>query len=524
MCLTRCLTVLASVLVALALPSGARAAPPSDDPFYGVPANIGGLENGTIIDSRAVVATRFSLPIDANAWQVRFKTQDTTGAPSAYITTVLVPKAQWTGKGPRPVLSYQMPEDGVGLKCAPSWVLTQGITAPGNTTPDAQTVASAVGRGWTVVVPDYQGPNSAWLGGEGQARGVLDSLRAARAFKPAGIDPDAPIGVWGYSGGAIASSTAAQMQPSYAADVKLAGVALGGNNASIRGGLAAFDGTVFGGAIAIGFIGLDRAYPAYKLADHLNDAGRAKVAQSQEDCIVDAALRHPLFRAADNLKDPAALDRPPFTDVFRRASPLTFPGTPDAPVYDYHATGDELAPIGPSRQLLERFCRAGVTVQQVEDAGEHFTEVVLGEPGAVEFLTKRFAGDEPAVNTCKVAPDPTPEPPACTATARTTISQIRLRRRSLRIRGSATPVCGRPLKRVTIALARVAKGRCRFLGATGRLGRPRSCARAVGLRARGTRKWRLARTVKLPAGRYTIAAWAERSPKTVKPRRRLRLT
>ena len=408
MCLTRCLTILASVLVALVVPSGARAAPPSDDPFYGVPAHIGGLKNGTIIDSRAVVATRFSLPIDANAWQVRFKTQDTTGAPSAYITTVLVPKARWTGKGPRPVLSYQMPEDGVGLKCAPSWVLTQGITAPGNTTPDAQTVASAVGRGWTVVVPTTRArTRPGWAPKVRLAVSLTACAPRARSSPPAST-PSAPIGVWGYSGGAIASSTAAQMQPSYAADVKLAGVALGGNNASIRGGLAAFDGTVFGGAIAIGFIGLDRAYPEYKLADYLNDAGRAKVALSQEDCIVDAALRHPLFRAADNLKDPAALDRPPFTDVFRRASPLTFPGTPDAPVYDYHATGDELAPIGPSRQLLERFCRAGVTVQQVEDTGEHFTEVVLGEPGAIEFLTKRFAGDGRPVNTCKVAPDPTP--------------------------------------------------------------------------------------------------------------------
>ena len=128
---------LAVALGTLAAAPVASAARPSDDPFYGVPKGIGGLANGAIIDAREVTATQYSYPIDANAWQVRFKTQDTTGAPSAYITTVLVPRTPWTGKGPRPVLSYQMPEDGVGLKCSPSWVLTNGVTAPTNTTPDA---------------------------------------------------------------------------------------------------------------------------------------------------------------------------------------------------------------------------------------------------------------------------------------------------------------------------------------------------------------------------------------------------
>ncbi len=419
------------VLVALlALPAaGAHGqARPDDDPFYGVPAGIAPLANGTVIDARAVTATQFSVPIDADAWQVRFKTQDTTGAPSAYIATVLVPRTPWAGPGPRPVLSYQMPEDGVGLKCAPSWVLTQGLTAPTNTTPDAQTVAAAVDRGWTVVVPDYQGPNSAWLGADGQARGVLDGLRAARAFGPAGIDPKAPIGVWGYSGGAIASSTAAQLQPTYAPELPLAGLVLGGNNASIREGLRAFDGTVVGGAVVIGTIGLDRAYPEYRLTELLNDRGLAAVARSQEDCIVDAALRHPGFRAADHLLDPGAIDKPPFTEVFRRASPLTYPGVPTTAVYDYHAVDDELAPIGPSRLLLERFCRAGVTVQSVEHPGEHFTEVAIGEPGAVQFLTDRFAGKAPT-STCRVDPDPVSSaPPAARACASKRAFTVRVRR------------------------------------------------------------------------------------------------
>jgi hypothetical protein len=238
-----------------------------------------------------------------------------------------------------------------------------------------------------------------WLGARGQARGVLDSLRAARSFAPAGIDPHAPIGLWGYSGGAIASSTAAQLQPSYAPHLRLAGVALGGNNASIRAGMQAFDGSLFGGAIVIGFIGLDRAYPEYHLANTLNAAGRAAAAQSQEDCIADAVARHPAFRVASAVTDPAALSGPAWSAVFRRSSPLTFPGTPAVPVYDYHATGDELAPVRPDRELVKRFCDAGVPVQHVENPGEHFLEVALGTPGAMTFLADRFAG-RPPVDDC----------------------------------------------------------------------------------------------------------------------------
>lgn len=416
-----------AVLLTLPAPLAHAQARPDDDPFYGVPDGIAGLADGTVIDARPVTATQFSIPIDADAWQIRFKTRNTTGAPSAYLTTVLVPRRAWTGAGPRPVLSYQMPEDGVGLKCAPSWVLTQGLAAPTNTTPDAQTVAAAVDRGWTVVVPDYQGPDSAWLGADGQARGVLDGLRAARAFAPAGIDPRAPIGVWGYSGGAIASSTAAQLQPTHAPELPIVGVALGGNNASIREGLRAFDGSVVGGAVVIGTIGLDRAYPEYRLTGFLNDRGRAAVAASQEDCIVDAAVRHPLFRAADHLQDPGAIDKEPFTEVFRRASPLTYPGVPAVPVYDYHAVDDELAPIGPSRKLLERFCRAGVVVQHVEHPGEHFTEVAVGEPGAVRFLTDRFAG-RPPVSTCRVAADPVTTPATAGRCASRRSFTVRVRR------------------------------------------------------------------------------------------------
>jgi hypothetical protein len=94
------------------------------------------------------------------------------------------------------------------------------------------------------------------------------------------------------------------------------------------------------------------------------------------------------------------IELPAVKRLFRKMSPLWFRGEPSAPVYEYHAVADELAPIGPARLLVQRFCDAGGTVQQVEDyASEHVTLVVSGAPGAMDYLSARFAG-EPAPSTC----------------------------------------------------------------------------------------------------------------------------
>ena len=85
----------------------------------------------------------------------------------------------------------------------------------------------------------------------------------------------------------------------------------------------------------------------------------------------------------------------------------------------------------------------------------------------------------------------------------------RLSRRRLAVRGTATDrrCPGGRVARVSVSVVRsAAHHRCRFLTASGRLSRARSCARPIELRARGTGRWRLTRRVRLPAGRYLIRA------------------
>src|SRR5580700_5693572 len=108
-------TALAGLLagvIAIQPASAASVTPPTQDPFYSVPAGLAGLPNGTVLASRPVNTSFYSLPMPAAAWQVKYKTLDNQNQPTADVTTVLVPLAPWLGPGPRPLLSYQVAEDG----------------------------------------------------------------------------------------------------------------------------------------------------------------------------------------------------------------------------------------------------------------------------------------------------------------------------------------------------------------------------------------------------------------------------
>jgi hypothetical protein len=61
------------------------------------------------------------------------------------------------------------------------------------------------------------------------------------------------------------------------------------------------------------------------------------------------------------------------------------------------------------------------------------------------------------------------------------------------------------IRRVQVAVARKAGGRCRFVGPGGALGRARSCATPRFHIARGTRRWRLVLSGSFPAGTYEVS-------------------
>ncbi|AKU18273.1 lipase family protein [Luteipulveratus mongoliensis] len=395
---------LVAAAVVQSAPAVAASVPvPDDDPFYAVPSGIADLANGSVLDSRPVAASAVGIPINATAWQVKYKTIDQHNQPSAFVTTVLVPKKAWTGSGERPLVSYQTAEDGVGTKCSPSYLLRAGLEG-GLNGAETLLVAETVNRGFAVSVPDYEGPNSEFGGAEGSAHGVLDGVRAARNFTAAGISKNAPVGLVGYSGGSLATNWALKAQASYAPELTFAGAASGGTVGDVKVSFQSFINAGLGGAALIPLIGLQRAYPEKNIQQYLNASGLRAIAGSQTDCITEAALKHPLA----NL-NPAPIgwgkswgttNDPGFSKVFADVSPLTMPGAPKTPVLFYHSVIDEFAPVGKMRALFKQYCAAGVTASKTESlVGEHEVYAITGLPTALDYLGDRFAG-KPAPNDC----------------------------------------------------------------------------------------------------------------------------
>jgi hypothetical protein len=397
----------ASMLAVPAAAVGSASIPvPENDPFYNVPANIAEYHDGQVIASRTIDAKSFGFSLPVTAWELKYRTEDFRGHPTATVTTVMVPDIKWTGPGSRPLVSYQTAEDGVAGHCSPSYSIrtdpAHGSTS--NSYPETAQMDPALLQGWAVAAPDYEGPRSEFLVAGTEARGVLDGIRAVRNFKPAAITRRSAIGLWGYSGGAFASDVAAQLQPSYAPHLKLRAITLGGLVASVPATISAFSGSVGGGAIPMGINGFLRAYPKLHILSYLNASGRAKVKTESSDCIETAVARYPFLSVNQIEAFPNALQKKPIARMLNRNSPLGRPGIPTAPIYEYHTTGDEFAPIAPARRLLRRFCRHGVVVQHVEfPVGEHLSEVATGAPGALQFLASRFAGKTPT-NTCSAIP------------------------------------------------------------------------------------------------------------------------
>jgi hypothetical protein len=396
-----------AALIAVSPPASAALPVPENDPFYAVPANVASYPDGTVIRSRKITAIAYLLPIPADSWQILYKTNDAHGVPTATVTTLMVPRTAWKGPGTRPLVSYQTAEDGVAGKCAPSYGLRGGLLGTGNASnAESGLMLSALSNGWAVAAPDYEGPDSQFLAGRMEGQAVLDGLRAALAFTPAGLSPSTRLGIWGYSGGAFATSIAGQLQAAYAPELNLSGVALGGVVAEIRKTIDAFSGSAVGGAIAMGVNGPLKAFPEHDLGQYLSESGRAKVAAASGDCISDAVARYPFLSIKDIEAFPGALDTPAVADLLHANSPLGIAGTPTAPVYDYHATFDELAPVGPDRELMRRYCASGAVVEHVEHLlAEHISETVTGAPGALAFFSQRFGNLAPK-NTCTTIPSP----------------------------------------------------------------------------------------------------------------------
>jgi hypothetical protein len=371
---------------------------PDADPFYAAPDPLPNVPPGTVLNSRTATFVASGTTLQNLAWQLQYMSEDVNCNPVAAIATVVKPLVA-AATTPVPLLAYQFAEDSLGSKCAPSHQVTGGTENSTSQLESVQYLPLLQTHGWTLVFPDHEGPYSEYAAGPLAGHITLDAIRAAESFDALGLSgTDTPVGMWGYSGGALATAWAAQMQPTYASELNVVGVASGGTPTDLVAASKAFDtgsGNAFFSLGFSGVVGVARAFPDMLPESILNDKGLAAVAATKDGCV--GATTDGSAAIAGHFADYITVPDPFNTPgVNANAPKITLPqpgNVPTANMYFYHAENDQLVPIAGTDATVKAYCDAGAHINYSRVAGaDHLVLAASGTADAVAYLASRFSG------------------------------------------------------------------------------------------------------------------------------------
>lgn len=368
---------------------------PDKDSFYHQPAQVPDKAPGSLLQAREITFRPSSIPMPNKAWQIQFVTRDVNGKPITATAAVVKPLNP-PQNGKSPLVAYAFAYNSLGAECVPSKFVAKGSTTYQEwplLLPGLQTL------GWTMLFTDHEGPFQSYAAGRLGGQVTLDAIRAALQFEPLGLSKETPIGMWGYSGGAIASGWAATLHSQYAPELNVKAVALGGTPADTDKVVRFVDSNLVANAAAFSLIfsaiqGVNRSYPQM-ITSILNEKGRAAFNAQKDGCAgatTDGSAA-PAGRLADyvtvadpmetpGMKEVAVLNRLPQAGL-----------SPKASTYVYHEILDEVIPIAVADTMVEKWCADGtrVTYQRSLTAEHVFGSHTGGGP-ALAWLESTLKG------------------------------------------------------------------------------------------------------------------------------------
>ncbi len=375
---------------------GTRPQLPVDDPFYAPPAGFQHAAPGTVLRSRNVELAFLGLiPQKLTATQLLYRTTDMNGRPHATVTTVLVP-AERTPDKPTPLMSYQCAIDAVAGRCFPSYAMRRGAKAIGALAQlEFFLVAAALAEGWAVSVPDHEGPDGTWGAPYEPGYHILDGVRAALSYQRLGLSPDAPVGLWGYSGGGLATAWAAEVHGDYAPELNVVGAVLGSPVADLGHAFRRLNGSFYSGLPAMVVAALSHVYPDLDrvIQEHATDTGKAMLLRVEHMTTIHAVLRLIGMDMGKLIDRPLneILDMPELQKVFADIKLGTAVPTP--PVLLIQAVHDRIVSVDDIDELADTYESGGASVTYHRDMfSEHMLLHPMSAPMALRWLTDRFAG------------------------------------------------------------------------------------------------------------------------------------
>jgi hypothetical protein len=386
--------LLALLSVISAAPTPTIPLPPGKDPFYTAPEGFENASPGEVLRVRIAPGNLTTLVANiSQAYHILYRTTDSHYHASWAVTTLFLPLSNSTSDA---LLSYQIPYNSPNIDESPSWAYYAGQNSWNSD--QFVDVEWALGRGWFVNVPDFEGPLAAFIAGPQEGHATLDSIRAVKSLS-LGLASEARVALWGYSGGSLASEFAAEMQVQYAPELQISGIALGGLVDNVTDAIDRVNGAPFAGLIPVGLLGLTAQFPEVRafVVDQLKDNG------PYNKTTFLASLNSPLtevfaifanqtiwnyFRDGRDI-----MYNPLLAPLLHTEATLGSHGIPQVPLFIYKAIHDEIARIEGTDDFVERYCRYGANIwYQRNTEGEHLSEVVNGKPSATQFLQNVLDG------------------------------------------------------------------------------------------------------------------------------------
>lgn len=413
--------VWAPVLAALLLLAGMPQASAADSFYdYQGAASLATIKPGTVLRVRTVQAHLGPIPLPYDAVQILYRSTDMLGNPTTNVTSVLKARNR---PASQKVIAYGSFYDSLNPRDQPSLALAgRGNTQLGGGIANVETLLTLgyVNQGYTVVVTDTEGQTANFAAGPEYGRNTLDALRAVLGAKQTGLTNKAKFALVGYSGGAIATSWAAELAPTYAPDIqpKLIGASMGGVLVHPGHNLAYVDGSlIWAGVMPMAVVGVARAFKM-DLTPYLSKRGLSVFRQLERASIIDI-LRFPGVTWKSLAKPQYA--KPEMVPEFVRSvnQLILGKGTPAIPLMIYqgaggvaegtpvnkqYGAGDGVMVAGDVRELARTYCGRGVPVEYRQfNSLSHVGTAPKWIDATAKWLKDRFAGVAATSNCGSVA-------------------------------------------------------------------------------------------------------------------------
>ncbi|YAL84623.1 lipase family protein [Dermacoccaceae bacterium W4C1] len=396
--------------VAAALLSPTAQAAESDFYTYDGSTPLSSLSAGTVLKTRDLPYHIVGVSTPLKAVQILYRSTDAAGKPTANVTTVVRPS---NSDGTKAV-SYQSAYDSLNPADAPSRAIA-GKVSLGGLLANVETVliAPMLLKGYTVILPDTEGPDANFSAGPEYGYTTLDSLRAVQKVTSTRLNNSTKFALYGYSGGAIGTNWAAQLAPTYAPDVnkKLVGAASGGVLVKPDRNLTYVGGTpIWGGVAGMAIIGIARGFDI-NFDKYLNDYGKKVLAKMDKASIINVLAQYPGLSwekiAKPEYKDPRTV--PEYVASVNKVN-MGLAGSPTIPVFMAQGAGGwtELTPnnqpgigagdgvmiAGDVRSLANKYCNESTPAVKYNQYNllSHFGGLLPWAGTTIGWISDRFAG------------------------------------------------------------------------------------------------------------------------------------